>query len=86
MDVIDDTEVELDLVSQFMRTISNRKLLTKIILVLLIIFLGLADFAIFVLKIMWYEIKSLVYLNHENLNSFFLNYFPNSVNTYSYIK
>jgi hypothetical protein len=40
------------MIDQFMRMISNRSLLTKIILILLAIFLGLADIAIIFMKIM----------------------------------
>jgi hypothetical protein len=39
------------MIDQFMRTISNRTLLTKIILVLLVVFLGIADVMIFLLRV-----------------------------------
>ena len=51
MEETQTAEVELGLISQFMSTITNRNLVTKVTLLLLIIFLGLADIAILVLKI-----------------------------------
>jgi hypothetical protein len=47
----EDADVELSMIDQFMRTISNRSLLTKLILVALALFLGLADLTILILKI-----------------------------------
>ena len=46
-----EADAELTMIDQFMRTISNRTLLTKIILVLLVIFLGIADVMIFLLRV-----------------------------------
>lgn len=45
-----EIEHELGMSDQLMRVINNRELLTKLILVLLAGFLGLADFMILVVK------------------------------------
>jgi len=42
--------MELSMVSEFMGILSNRNLLTKLILVLLILVMGVADFIIITLK------------------------------------
>ena len=48
----DDIESEMSMIEQFMKVIVNRNLLTKIMLILLIIFLGLADLAVIIMKIL----------------------------------
>ena len=48
----EQADVELTMIDQFMRMIGNRALLTKLILVFLALFLGVADIAILTMKIM----------------------------------
>lgn len=47
----EDADMELSMINEFMGILSNRNLLTKVILVLLAIFLGVADLIIILLKI-----------------------------------
>lgn len=48
---VDEAENELSMINEFMGIISNRNLLTKLILLALALFLGVADLIIIVLKI-----------------------------------
>jgi hypothetical protein len=81
------------MIDQFMRMISNRSLLTKIILILLVLFLGLADIAILVMKFSWLKkniqvdsinftvIKTLIWYNLKQLTAQkYLYTFPNKIN------
>jgi hypothetical protein len=47
----DEAESELTMIDQLMRIISNRTLITKLLLILLIIFLAIADVIILSLKL-----------------------------------
>jgi hypothetical protein len=48
---VDEAENELSMINEFMGIISNRNLLTKLILLALALFLGVADLVIIILKI-----------------------------------
>lgn len=47
----DEAEGELSMINEFMGIISNRNLLTRLILLALALFLGAADLVIIILKI-----------------------------------
>ncbi len=48
---VEEAENELSMINEFMGIISNRNLLTKLILLALALFLGVADLIIIILKI-----------------------------------
>jgi hypothetical protein len=47
-----DAESELSMADQMMRIIKNRSLITKLILIILIVFMGLADVLLLFIKLM----------------------------------
>jgi hypothetical protein len=47
----EEAEGELSMINEFMSIISNRNLITRLILVALVLFLGVVDLTVIVLKI-----------------------------------
>ena len=45
--------MELSMIDDFMRTINNRALMTKLILVMMAVFLGVADVLVLLIKVVF---------------------------------
>ena len=59
---VKETEMELSMTDQMMRIIKNRNLMTKFIMFILILFMGMADLLLLYVKLTW--ILSFVQVNY----------------------